>query len=218
MKMAKDKNLRIHIGADSMRVGKTTAVQVIAAGFRDKGRAVIESYEDWQNNPFLKKSYADPAKNFLDSQKWFIKRKYEQISQELSDQVLIQDVPPEMDYCYAKTNLKLGRMSSEHFAKYDDFYQSFDWDKVNRPDLTIYLQVSDEVLIQRALDSLREFENIEPEYLLMMKKMNREWLEELGGQRKILVIDTDDFDFANDDGAKKKLVMLVTQSLLKSSQ
>lgn len=198
-----------------MRVGKTTAVKVIADGLRDTGKVVTESYEDWQHNPYLKGSYSDPAKNFLESQKWFIHRKWEQIVEGINKKgVFIQDVAPETDYCYALTNLRLGRMSQEHFEQYDKYYRSLDWSLAPSPDLLVYLKVNDKELIRRANASRREFETVDDEYFLMMKKVNREWLESVKGKRKILIVDTDKLDFANDEVAKKDLVDRVSDIMI----
>lgn len=233
-KQYKGEGIQIEVMADSMRVGKTTAVKVIAEGLRSKGMAVTESYEDWQHNPYLTKSYEDPERNFLESQKWFIKRKHQQIRQahcgHIVDavgapfrstsfggarQVFIQDVSPEMDYCYAETNRLLGRMSEEHFAEYQTYYESLDWSVAPAPTLLIYLTVSDEELIQRAMDSRREFETVEPEYFLMMKRVNREWLVGAKNHRdyKIIEVDTDRLDFANEVIDKVRLVEMVTNEL-----
>lgn len=46
-KKASSGEIRIEVMAESMRVGKTTAVKVIAEGLRSKGMVVTESYEDW---------------------------------------------------------------------------------------------------------------------------------------------------------------------------
>lgn len=202
--------VRIEVAADSMRVGKSTAVKVISEGLRRKGYTVTESYEDWQNNPYLTKSYEDPARNFLESQKWFIKRKWEQVKNG-GEGVFIQDVSPEMDYCYAETNRRLGRMSEEHFAEYRTFFTGLDWSVAPASTLLVYLTVSDDALIQRAIDSRREFETVEPEYFLMMKRVNREWLEGARSlsEYKVVEIDTDKLDFANRQADKEELVNLL---------
>lgn len=207
--------LRIEVMSDSMRVGKTTAVKVIAEGMRKSGQAVHESFEDWQNNPYLAASYSDPEKNFLDSQKWFIKRKWEQIRDGSNSHVFIQDVSPEMDYCYGETNRRLGRMSKEHFREYEKYYNSLDWSLAPSPDLLVYLEVSDDELIRRAMDSKREFEDVDPSYFLMMKKVNREWVEgaKENKEYKILKIDTDNLDFAHEIGAKERLIELVVDEI-----
>ena len=206
--------VRIEVMADSMRVGKTTAVKVIAEGLRRKGYTVTESYEDWQNNPYLMNSYTDPERNFLESQKWFIKRKWEQVKKG-GEGIFIQDVSPEMDYCYAETNRRLGRMSEEHFVEYQDYFYTLDWQVAPTPTLLIYLKVSDEGLIQRAMDSRREFETVEPEYFLMMKRVNREWL---AGTREnseytVLEVETDAYDFANDTKIRADLVGKVVNKI-----
>lgn len=205
--------VRIEVSADSMRVGKTTAVEVIAEGLGKQGKKVIKSYEDWQNNPYLKGSYSDPAKNFFDSQKWFIRRKWEQVRDGGEGDIFIQDVAPETDFCYAATNVKLGRMSQAHFDEYVEYYQNLDWSLAPAPNLMVYLATGDDELIQRAMDSRREFEIVEPEYFLMMKKVNREWLEMAKDRMNILVVDTDKLDFAHDEGAKVALVERVMQRL-----
>ncbi len=217
--MGGESNIRIEVAADSMRVGKTTAVKVLSDGFRQKGKSVFESYEDWQHNPYLKNSYADPEKNFLDSQKWFIQRKWEQIkdAHAMSGgefEVLIQDVPPEMDYCYAETNRRLGRMSDASFAEYHDYFHGLDWDMAPSPDLLVYLEVSDDELIRRAMDSRREFETVDPAYFLMMKRVNREWLKQAKDLMNILTVDTDNLNFATDPDSKGELVKLISNELL----
>jgi len=215
----KVKTIRIEVGADSMRVGKTTAVKVIAAGLRKRGLSVSESFEDWQHNPYLQKSYEDPAKNFLESQKWFARRKHEQIAESFAksasekNHIFIQDVSPETDYAYAVTNLRLGRMSQEHFTKYDEYYRSLDWSVAPKPDVLIYLEVSDNELLKRAESSRREFETVEPSYFLTMKQVNREWLEgaKVNGEYRILNIDTDKLDFANNERDMEELVEKVAK-------
>jgi deoxyguanosine kinase len=208
--------IRIEVGADSMRVGKTTVVKVIAEGLRGQGMEVTESYEDWQHNPYLKGSYSDAAKNFLESQKWFVQRKWEQINDGGED-VFVQDVPPEMDYNYAETNRRLGRMSEKHFAEYEQFYRGLDWSQAPMPDLLVFLTASDRVLLSRAESSRREFETVEPEYFLMMKRVNEEWIRELDKNKeqeyRILKINTDNFDFAHDEVAKRELVARVRGKL-----
>lgn len=204
---------RIEVGADSMRVGKTTAVQVIAEGLHRAGYPVFESYEDWQNNPYLKGSYEDPEKNFVESQKWFIKRKWEQVKEGATEAVFLQDVHPEMDYCYALTSARLGRISWEHFRTYHEFYVNLDWSEVPAPDLLVYLAIGDKELIRRAIDSKREFEEVDKDYYLEMKKVNRKWLAGVGKKMEVLVVDTNMLDYAHDEEAKRYLEKKVLRKL-----
>ena len=209
----KSKGVRIEVMADSMRVGKTTAVKVIGEGLRKSGKKVKESYEDWQNNPYLKGSYIDPEKNFLESQKWFAKRKWEQVQETDDEMIIIQDVTPEMDYNYALTNMKLGRMSKDNFLEYEKFFNQLNWKNIPVPNLIVYLAASDEKLIERAMVSKREFEKVDEDYFIMMKKVNRRWLDKAKERMKILAVDTDKLDFAKNEKSKNKLVIMVIDKL-----
>jgi len=209
----KPKGVRIEVMADSLRVGKTTAVKVIGEGLRKRGEKVRESYEDWQHNPYLKESYSDPARSFLESQKWFAKRKWEQVREEGKGNIIIQDVTPEMDYNYALTNMKLGRMSKQNFREYERFFYALNWEQVPAPSLVVYLTVSDEGLIYRAKQSRREFETVDGHYFLTMKRVNRRWLRMAKARMNVLVIDTDNLDFANQDDARAKFVNMLAENI-----
>ncbi len=205
---------RIEIGADSMRVGKTTAVSVISEGLKKLNLPVTVSLEDWQHNPYLTKSYRDPSKGLLQSQKWFVKRKHDQILAGDQRKIMIQDVHPEMDFAYAFTNALMDRLSVKQFNNYLKFYQSLKWPKVAAPDLLIYLTASDEVLISRARKSARKFEKVQSKYFLLMKAVNRVWV--LGADYiKVLMIDTDRFDFSKNGQVKKALIERVVKVLRK---
>jgi deoxyadenosine/deoxycytidine kinase len=200
---------RIEVAADSMRVGKTTAVKVIETGLKRQGLPVVASYEDWPHNPYLKASYNNPAVAFLKSQKWFAKRKYEQLSQAPTDAIFIQDLAPEGDYAYDVANLKQGRMNPADFNNYDQFYRSLNWTKVAPPDLLIYLTVSDRVLLDRAKKSARNFEKVDEDYFLTLKQVNREWVDQAKKRWKVLEIDTDNFNFASNQNCQEKIILMV---------
>lgn len=212
------RKLLILVGSDSMRVGKTTAVGVIAAGLREGGHIVQESYEDWEHNPYLAGSYADPSQNFLDSQKWFARRKCEQIRQAHSRQdggVWVQDVPPEMDYNYALTNYQIGRMNKAHFKEYDKFYHGLEWGELARPALLVYLTISDEELVRRTKESRREFETVDTSYFLAMKRVNRKWVDRLNNEYRVLRVPADRMNFASKEEDKNALVQMVQAELAK---
>jgi len=214
LKHRPDRWPRIEVGSDSMRVGKTTAVKVLGIEFLKMGLPIMVSLEDWRHNPHLKKSYKDSSKAIFESQKWFAKRKYEQVKHGAEGAIWIQDVHPEMDFGYALTNALMGRMKENHFKKYVDYYYSFDWGKVPAPDVLVYLTASDKVLLRRAERTLREFEQIDSDYFLLMKSVNQAWL--VGANNidiVVLTINTDDFDFATNEQVKQKLARSVLKKL-----
>ncbi len=214
LKYSGDRWPRIEVGSDSMRVGKSTAVKVLGIEFLKMGLPIMVSLEDWRRNPYLKKSYKDSSKAIFESQKWFAKRKYEQVKHGAEGVIWIQDVHPEMDFGYALTNAIKGRMKLKHFKDYVKYFYSFNWGKIPAPDVLVYLTASDKVLLRRAERTLREFEQIDSDYFLYMKAVNQAWL---GGVRNIdivvLTINTDDYDFATNDKIKEKLAKSVLKKL-----
>jgi thymidine kinase/deoxyadenosine/deoxycytidine kinase len=187
---------RIEVGADSMRVGKTTAVRVLARGLKALGYPVTAAYEEWQQNPYLKQSYTDPYEHLLESQKWFLHHKYEQVLGASRDSIMVQDLPPEMDYRYAVANQAMGRMRPADFKAYHDYSSQFIWEDVPAPDLLVYLTISDEELIRRATNTARQFEVVDTDYFLALKQTNRRWLAGIKKQWRVLEIDTDTINFA----------------------
>ena len=215
LKFSPERYPRIEVGADTMRVGKTTAVEVLASELKRAGLAVMTSFEDWRHNPHLKTSYKDSSLALLNSQKWFIQRKFEQLTKGAKKQIFIQDVHPEMDFCYALTNLILGRLKLPHFQEYVDFFYSLDWAHVPAADTLVYLTASDAVVIKRAHASLRPFETIDNNYFLVMKRVNQAWLAGTKYLLDVVVlpINTDNFNFAKNKSAKSKLAKKVLQKL-----
>ncbi|OGD59285.1 hypothetical protein A3I57_01970 [Candidatus Beckwithbacteria bacterium RIFCSPLOWO2_02_FULL_47_23] len=215
LKFSETRFPRIEVGADTMRVGKTTAVKVLGEELKALGLPVKVIYEDWRHNPHLTKSYKDSSLAILNSQKWFVKRKYEQVRAGAGKAIWIQDVHPEMDFCYALTNLILGRMSLKHFQEYADYFYSFDWAHLPAADALLYLTASDGVVISRARKNLRPFETIDNDYFLVMKRVNQAWLAGTKYLLDVVVlpINTDNFNFATSKGAKLKLTKKVMQKL-----
>jgi deoxyadenosine/deoxycytidine kinase len=205
----------IEVGADGMRVGKTTAVKVLVNGFKKKYNHVLGSFEDFIHNPYLKESYSDPKNAILHSQQWFATRKYQQLKQAPKNKIFIQDVQPEMDFCYAASNTLMGRMSLHQFEKYVKHYHALNWQKISQPDLLVYLKVTDKTLINRVRKSLREFETVDEKYFLIMKYVNRAWFKNAKQHMNILEIDTDNLDFSSNHKHQQEFVSLVEKKLLK---
>lgn len=215
LKFSADRWPRIEVGADTMRVGKTTAVEVLGKELKRRGFPVMVSLEDWQNNPFLKKSYKDSSLALLQSQKWFIKRKFEQVEKGAKGAMWIQDVHPEMDWCYALTNAILGRMKLKHFKEYVEYFNRFDWGHVPAADVLVYLTASEDVIIKRANLSRREFEQVDNNYFVTMKRVNQAWLAGTKYTLDVVVlpINTDKFNFAKVAKAKQQLANKVLNKL-----
>jgi len=100
-----------------------------------------------------------------------------------NNSIMIQCVHPEMDFCYALTNAIMGKMNQRHFKAYMRVYLSLGWDKIAAPDL------------------------------LVMKFLNQTWLSGAKKRMEVLVIDTDNFNFALNQKSRKELSDQVIKKL-----
>ena len=113
--------------------GKTSLTKVLSN--RLHAGVVLEEFEE---NPFLEKFYADPKKYAFHTQIYFLMsryRKQREIAQiDLFNSRVITDYLFVKDRIFAEVNL-----SEEEYALYDKIYSILAVD-VPRPDLVIYLQ------------------------------------------------------------------------------
>ena len=121
-------------------------------------------YEEFEENPFLTKFYADPKKYAFHTQMYFLMsryRKQREIAQiDLFNSRVITDYLFVKDRIFAEVNL-----SEEEFALYDKIYAILAVD-VPRPDLVIYLQAGPEALYKRIRQRGRAYErDIEFDYI-----------------------------------------------------
>ncbi len=139
--------------------GKTSLTKVLSN--RLHAGVVLEEFEE---NPFLEKFYADPKKYAFHTQIYFLMsryRKQREISQiDLFNSRIITDYLFVKDRIFAEVNL-----SEEEYALYDKIYSILAVD-VPRPDLVIYLQAGPEALYKRIRQRGRVYErDIDFEYI-----------------------------------------------------
>ncbi len=131
--------------------GKTSLTKVLSN--RLHAGVVLEEFEE---NPFLEKFYADPKKYAFHTQIYFLMsryRKQREIAQiDLFNSRVITDYLCVKDRIFAEINL-----SDEEYALYDKIYSILAVD-IPRPDLVIYLQASPEALYKRIRQRGRVFE------------------------------------------------------------
>lgn len=223
--------LRIEVGGDSIRIGKTAAVQIIAEGLGEEGHKVQITLEDLENNPYLTDSYDDTSKTFMLSQEWFAARKYDQVLEQVTRKrkyiknwdsgdpvhIDIQDVHPEMDWTYSATRLLEGDVTKEQYLTYINVQLDRNWKEISFPDLLVYLRLPrSDVMLRQIKKNLREFETFVPEYFLTMRRLNQRWLagaQQMYGDNILIVDNLGDFDFANDSRSQAKLVEMVKENL-----
>jgi len=139
-------------------VGKTSLARRIAD--RLEARLLLEETE----NPFLPDFYADRPGAAFQAQIFFLLSRHQQqrplAQQELFHAATVCDYLFVKDRIFAYLNL-----SDEELATYEKLYRIL-VEGLPRPDLVLYLQARDEVLMRRIATRGREFERqIAPEYV-----------------------------------------------------
>lgn len=173
-------------------VGKTTLVQRLAEQL--KGRVVIEIVEE---NPFLADFYTEPTKFAFQTQLFFLLSRYRQQQQlwqpDLFSPYLLTD------YIFAKDRLFAAQtLSDNEMLLYDQVYQILDT-RVIKPDLVVYLQARQEVLLERIKRRGRPFEkNFDAAYLKRLSSAYNDYFFHYS-DAPLLVVDTSDIDVINSD-------------------
>lgn len=139
--------------------GKTSLAKVLSN--RLHAGLLLEEFEE---NPFLTKFYADRRKYAFHTQIYFLMTRYrkqrEMAQIDLFNSRIIADYLFVKDRIFAEVNL-----SDEEFALYDKIYSILAVD-IPRPDLVIYLQSDPELLYKRIRQRGRAYErDMEFEYV-----------------------------------------------------
>ncbi len=179
--------------------GKTSLAKMLAGQFN--GRLVLEEFEE---NPFLSRFYADPKRWGFHTQLSFLASRFQQQrtvhDRSLFHQVVISDYIFEKDRIFAHLNLK-----NEELHLYETLFKQMQV-STPRPDLVVYLQSSTDRLMQNIKKRERSFE----------KQMSRKYIDELNEAYNyyffrfegspLLIINTTKIDFVEKPEDFKELV------------
>lgn len=168
-------------------VGKTSLVDFLAN--RLEARKVLESVE----NPFLHEFYQDSPGAAFQCQLFFLLnrfRKQQELAQgNLFKQSLVCDYIFAKDKIFAYLNL-----NDSELMLYEKLYGLLE-EQVPHPDLVIYLQARDEILMERIRNREREYEKeISDTYVSELNRAYNYFFFHYN-RTPLLVIDTSDIDF-----------------------
>ena len=183
--------------------GKTTLARMLAEKI---GAELL--LDDAMNNPFVVDFYKDKKRYAFSAQLYFLLTRYQQQQQsllvrDLFAQRIIADYTFVRDHIFATVNL-----SKRELILYEKILPLL---KANipKPDLTIYLQTSPEVLIERIRKRNYGFE----------KTVDFDYIKELNDafnyfffhyeDSPLLVVKTDDIDFVENDEDFENLVEII---------
>lgn len=182
----------MHIAvAGNIGVGKTTLTELLAKNFSWKPH-----YELVENNPYLDDFYSDMQRWAFNLQVYFLNSRFGQLKEiQESGENIIQDRTIYEDANIFAPNLHaMGLMTSRDFENYSSLFQlmsSF----VMPPDLLIYLRASVPTLVKQIQARGRDYESsIRIDYLTRLNERYEAWISKYTNG-KLLIIDTDDLDF-----------------------
>jgi deoxyadenosine/deoxycytidine kinase len=182
----------MHIAvAGNIGVGKTTLTELLAKNFNWEPH-----YELVDDNPYLDDFYTDMQRWAFNLQVYFLNSRFGQLKEiQESGKNIIQDRTIYEDAQIFAPNLHaMGLMTSRDFENYANLFElmaSF----VKPPDLLIYLRASVPTLVKQIQARGRAYESsIRIDYLTRLNERYEAWISEYT-QGKLLIIDTDDLDF-----------------------
>ncbi len=186
-------------------VGKSSLTNILAERFH--ARRVMEVVEE---NPFLSSFYGDRAKFAFQTQMFFLLSRFKQ-QQELFQQDLFSSVTVS-DYLFAKDRIFAHlTLDSNELALYERVFEALS-PRVTQPDLVIYLQARNEVLMGRIRKRGREFERkFDPSYLEDLCRRYNDFFFHYT-DTPLLVVNTSDIDFVNNAEDLENLINVIRQT------
>lgn len=183
-------------------VGKTTLVHQLAKHL--SGRTVLEEFEE---NPFLPRFYADRRAYALSTQLFFLMSRFKQ--QEVLAQGDLFQSRTISDYVFDKDRVfAVLTLQSHELAVYENLFSVLR-PQVTTPDLVIYLRADHDVVMERIARRGRDYEvDMDPAYI-------RDLGEAYGAFFKtfdlcpVLTIDTSSVDFRTDGEELSEVVQIV---------
>lgn len=185
--------------------GKTTLAKKLAIDFNS--RLILEQFAE---NPFLPKFYSNPEKHAFPLELSFLAERYQQLKDELGKQDLfnpgiVSDYYFLKSLIFAKANL-----IEDEFGLYSKLFHIIN-DSLPKPDLFVYLYHDVERLQENIKKRGRSYEQkIPDDYLIKIQTTYFDFIKQLGDLR-VLVIDVNNIDFANDNEHYKKMMKIINQ-------
>jgi len=173
--------------------GKTTLTQLLSKHFNYEPQ-----FEEVENNPYLEDFYSDMKRWSFNLQIFFLNSRFRHIIDlQKSNINMIQDRTIYEDaYIFAENLFDMGLMSARDFENYSNIFQSI-IHYIKPPDLLIYLKSSVPTLVNNIQKRGRDYEaGIRLDYLSKLNDKYEKWIGNYK-EGKILILDKDNLDFAN---------------------
>ncbi len=193
----------LHIAvAGNIGAGKTTLTNLLAKNMKWEPH-----YEDVDDNPYLNDFYEDMQRWSFNLQIYFLNSRLDQITRiRQSGKTVIQDRTIYEDaHIFAPNLHSMGLMTTRDFNNYQQLFQLMS-KFVSPPDLLIYLRASVPTLVNQIARRGRDYENsIRIDYLKRLNERYEAWISTYE-QGKLLIIDIDDLNFADNPEDMGKII------------
>jgi deoxyadenosine/deoxycytidine kinase len=189
--------------------GKTTLAELLA-----KSYGWDPLFEAVDNNPYLEDFYNDMKRWSFNLQIYFLNSRYRQLMDiQATGRNVIQDRTIYEDaFIFAENLHDMGLMTTRDFENYRAIFDNMTA-YIKPPDLLVYLKASVPTLVNNIQRRGREYEiGIRIDYL---SKLNEKYQKWIGGYDlgKLLVIDKDVIDFANNTEDMATVVQLIEREI-----
>jgi len=180
--------------AGNIGAGKSTLVEFLARTY-----GILPFYEPNDQNPYLEDFYQDMNRWAFHSQMYFLSNKF-RLHQALDkskgvvvlDRTIFEDAE-----IFATALHEMDRIDQRDWDVYQSFYDTI-LDAIKPPDLLIYLRCSVRTVRKRIKLRARPMElDIPLAYIRRLHRLYESWIENYQ-LSEVLILDTDNLDYAND--------------------
>jgi len=189
-------------------VGKTTLARLLQPAFN--AEIILEVFEE---NPFLSDFYGDRERYAFQTQIFFLLSRYHQQRRTITDLVatgknLIADYTFAKDALFAQINLK-----GDELEMYHKVHEALA-EKIQRPDLLVYLQATTDTLMQRIAFRDRPYERqMERSYIHELNLAYDEFFSKPFDHTPVLTIDSNNLNIIQNPEHLKLIENRIRQSL-----
>jgi deoxyguanosine kinase len=189
-------------------VGKTTLARLLQSSF--DAEILLEVFEE---NPFLSDFYSDRERYAFQTQIFFLLSRYHQQRRTVNELIgtgknLFADYTFAKDALFAQINLR-----GDELDMYYKVHEALA-EKIQKPDLIIYLQATTDTLMQRIAFRDRPYERqMERSYINDLNLAYEEFFSKPFDHTPVLTIDTNDLNIVQNPEHLKSIENRIRQSL-----
>jgi len=189
-------------------VGKTTLARLLQSAF--DAEVILEVFEE---NPFLSDFYSDRERYAFQTQIFFLLSRYHQQRRTVQEIIatgknLFADYTFAKDALFAQINLQ-----GDELDMYYKVHEALA-EKIEKPDLLVYLQATTDTLMQRIALRDRPYERqMERSYIDQLNMAYENFFSKPFNHTTVLTIDTNDLNIVQNPEHLKQMENRIRQSL-----